>query len=105
VIRSLRTIEEGPEQSGVFARFGDEGARLELLDEKGGVARTAGAGTGLVAATRVGQEEGISFFVTGVDAAGVDAAARALDERKLRNAFAVAVTGEGVTRLPVEPGS
>jgi hypothetical protein len=85
----------------VFARFIDDGERLELLDARGGVARTAGPGTGLIAATRVGEEEGISFFVTGVDAAGVDAAAGALDERTLRDAFAVAVTREGVTKLPV----
>jgi hypothetical protein len=55
-------------------------AALELLDARGGVSRAAGPGTGLVAATRVGEEEGISFFVTGVDAAGVEAAAAALRE-------------------------
>ena len=105
VIRSLRTLERGPKQSGVFARFGADGAQLELLDQEGAVARTAGPGTGLVAATRVGEEEGISFFVTGVDAAGVDAAARALDRETLRDAFAVAVDRSGVAKLPVEPSS
>ena len=101
VIRSLRTLERGPQESGVFARFTGDGERLELLDPRGRVARPAGPGTGVVAATRVGDEDGISFFVTGVDAAGVDAAARALDERTLRGAFAVAVTRDGVTKLPV----
>lgn len=103
-IRSLRGLERGPQESGVFARFRDEGGRLELLDARGDVARTAGPGTGLVAAGRIGEEDGISFFVTGVDDAGVDAAAGALDRKTLRNAFAVAVTSEGVTKLPVAGG-
>ena len=104
-VRALRVLENGPEASGVFARFRDEGARLELLGPDGRVARSAGAGTGLVAASRIGDEEGISFFITGVDDDGVAAAAGALDPKTLRNAFAVAVTSQGVTRLPVEGGS
>lgn len=103
-VRALRTLEKGPEASGVFARFRDDGTRLELLDPRGGVARSAGRGTGLVAATRIGEEEGISFIVTGVDEQGVAAAADALDRKTLRNAFAVAVMGEAVTRLPVGAG-
>ena len=102
---SLRTIEKGPQASGVFARFTDGGSALQLLDPRGRVARTAGAGAGLVAATRVGEDEGMSFIVTGVDADGVAAAARALDAKTLRNAFAVAVGPGGVTRLPVGGGS
>ena len=100
-IRTLRGIEDGPEASGVFARFSDQGGQLDLLDPKGGVARTAAPGTGLVAATRVREEEGISFLVTGVDDQGVEAAAGALDRNKLRGAFAVAVNGSAVTRLPL----
>jgi hypothetical protein len=103
--RVLRTLEQGPKVSGVFARFRDEGARLDLLDPRGAVARTGGPGTGLVAAVRVGDDEGISFIVTGTDAGGVDAAIGALDQRTLRDAFAVAVTGDGgVTKLPVLGG-
>lgn len=103
--RVLRTLEKGPEASGVFARFRDDGERLELLDDRGRVARSAGPGTGLVAATRAGEEEGISFIVTGTDAAGVESAADALAPRALRNAFAVATTGDRqVTRLPVIGG-
>ena len=100
-IRSLRTLERGPSESGVFARFKDDGAALDLLGPRGGVARSAGPGTGLVAATRIGEEEGISFIVTGVDDQGVEAAAGALDRNKLRGAFAVAVNGSAVTRLPL----
>jgi hypothetical protein len=103
--RILRTVEQGPEASGVFARFRDDGTRLDLLDARGEVARTAGPGTGLVAALRVGEDEGISFVVTGTDAKGVDAAIGALDARTLRDAFAVAVTGDrAVTKLPVLGG-
>ena len=100
-VRSLRILEKGPEASGIFARFRDDGARLELLDPRGGVARESGPGTGLVAATRVSEEEGISFIITGVDDDGVAAAASRLDRETLRNAFAVAVTRDGITRLPV----
>jgi hypothetical protein len=103
-VRALRTLEKGPQAGGVFARFRDNGAALDLLDPQGHVARTAGPGTGLVAATRIGEEEGISFIVTGVDADGVAAAANALDRKTLRNAFAVAVTRQDVTRLPVIGG-
>ena len=103
--RVLRKLEQGPEASGVFARFRDEGARLELLDPSGGVARTASAGTGLVAATRTGEDVGISFIVTGTDRRGVEAAASALDRRTLRDAFAVAVAADRqVTKLPVIGG-
>ena len=53
--------------SGVYARFEDGGRRLALLDQNGHVVRTAGAGAGLVAATRYrGQPP--TWFVTGTDA-------------------------------------
>ena len=102
-IREIRTpalLEEGPGSSGVYARFADEGERLELLDEEGDVARVAGAGTGLVAATAL-QEQAVVWVVTGLDDAGVQAAAAILGERPLRNAFAVAATPEGPVKLPV----
>jgi hypothetical protein len=103
--RILRTLENGPQESGVFARFAGGGHRLELLDASGKVARTAPPGTGLVAALKVGEDEGISFIVTGADAGGVDAAIGALDQRSLRDAFAVAVDADGaVTKLPVIGG-
>lgn len=105
VIRSLHVLERGPEESGIFARPASEGARIELLDARGRVARTTGPGTGLVAATRLGEEDGVSFFVTGVDSGGLAAAARALERRTLRDAFAVAVTRDEVTKLPVVGGS
>jgi hypothetical protein len=103
-IRVLRTLEQGPEASGVFARFGDEGRSLQLLDGQGRPAETAGPGTGVVAATRVGQEEGISFIVTGIDSAGLAGARDALTRDKLRNAFAVTTRGGEVRKLPLLEG-
>jgi hypothetical protein len=102
-VRTPATLEEGPGASGVFARFADDGRRLELLDERGDAVRTAAAGTGLVAATAL-EEQAVVWIVTGLDDVGVQAATAALDERSLRNAFAVAATPEGPVRLPLVGG-
>lgn len=99
-VTTPRLIEEGPDASGVFARFTDGGERLELLDEDGDVARTAEAGTGLVAATAL-EEQAVVWVITGLDDAGVQAAAAALDPAALRNAFAVAATPDGPLKLPL----
>ena len=102
-LRDVRTpalLEEGPEASGVFARFADDGERLELLDEDGDVVRTADAGTGLVAATAL-EEQAVVWIVTGLDDLGVQAAASILDARSLRNGFAVAATPDGPVKLPL----
>ena len=55
-------------------------------------ARPGGPGTGLVAATKLNQEETVTWIVTGTDDAGVAAAAKLLAPGTLRNAFAVAAT-------------
>jgi uncharacterized protein DUF4430 len=102
-LRDVRTpalLEEGPEASGVFARFADDGQKLELLDEDGDVAQTAAPGTGLVAATAL-EEQAVVWMVTGLDDLGVQAAASILDARSLRNGFAVAATPEGPEKLPL----
>ena len=69
------------------------GRALELLDAKrrAGAARSV-AGAGLVAATRF-EEQAPTWAITGTDAAGVAAAARALDERTLQQRFALALDG------------
>jgi hypothetical protein len=105
VARAAAELEHDPDESGVFARVANDGRSLELLDEHGRTARTAerGDGTGLLAAARPTDEE-LVWLVIGLDDEGVDAAARALDERHLRNAFAVAVTGDEVEKLPLEEG-
>ncbi len=99
-LRAALALEQGPEESGVFARFTDEGRSLQLLDESGGTARTAEPGTGLVAATSIA-DQGVLWLVTGLDAAGVERAARALDEDTLSDAFAVAVAPSGPLDLPL----
>ncbi len=100
---SARRLEQGPRESGVFARFADGGRSLELLDERARGVRTAPAGTGLVAALRPAEKE-VLWLVTGVDEIGVERAARALDRRSLRDAFAVAVARGRTEKLPLEAG-
>ena len=101
-VRGASGLENGPEESGVFARFGGDGETLELLDEDGDVAREVrrGDGVGLVLALQPRAEE-LLWIVTALDEEGLEAAVRALDERKLRDAFAVAATGDRVEKLPL----
>jgi hypothetical protein len=103
IVRGAAELEHGPDASGVFARFADDGRTLELLDESGDAARTvrAGDGTGIVAALRPRADE-LVWLVTGLDDAALAAGARALREGRLRAAFAVAVTGDEVEKLPLE---
>ncbi|MEA2473167.1 MAG: hypothetical protein QOE06_1082 [Thermoleophilaceae bacterium] len=96
--RGAAAIERGPRASGVFARF--SGGSLQLLDGAGQVKEVAPAGTGLVAATD-NESSGIVWVVTGLDDAAVARAAQALDERKLRAAYALAETPSASVRLPV----
>ena len=104
IVRGGSTLEEGPQSNGVFARFSKDGRELDLLDEDGGVVRTVrpGDGTGLVLAMRPRADE-LVWLVTALDQAGLEAGVRALREDKLRDAFAVAVTGRTVDKLPLEP--
>jgi len=104
-LEAASPLTRTPSESGVFARFAGPGGRtLDLLNSNGGVARVAPLGTGLVAA-RVPRGQNVVWFVTGADEAGVDRAANALEESKLRNAFAVAATPTGVVRLPIGAGA
>jgi hypothetical protein len=103
IVRGASDLERDPDASGVFARFA--GPRLELLDESGSVARTVrpGDGTGIVVALQPRGEE-LVWLVTALDDEGLRAAAAALTAGRLRDAFAVAVTGTQVEKLPLEPG-
>ena len=56
--------------------------------------RTLGAGAGLVAATRVGEDQPV-WAITGTDDAGVAAAVRAFKAQTLKSHYAVAVEGGG----------
>jgi hypothetical protein len=100
---SARRLEQGPQKSGVFARFADGGRSLELLDERARTVRTAPAGYGLVAALRPAEKE-VLWLVTGIDESGVERAAGALDRASLRDAFAVAVGTGRTHKLPLEDG-
>ncbi len=101
IVRGAPELEEGPEATGVFARISEQ--KLELLDESGAVVRTVrpGDGTALVLALRPRADE-LVWIVTGLDDQALLAGARVLTERKLRDAFAVAVTGDRVEKLPLE---
>lgn len=96
-------IERGPQVSGVFARFGRSGERLEILDPRGRPSRSLGAGAGLVAATQTGEARPV-WVVTGTDAVGLAAAAAALEESVLRQRFALAIEdGQPVPAPAVDP--
>ncbi|MEX2196840.1 MAG: DUF4430 domain-containing protein [Thermoleophilaceae bacterium] len=102
-LASIQAIEEGPAESGVFARFEDRGRELLLLGADGEPVRPAPAGSGLVAAISFAEAKSV-WVVTGVDEAGVLAASAALDEEVLRDAFAVAVLPAGAQKLPLVEG-
>jgi uncharacterized protein DUF4430 len=93
-------LEDGPQASGVFARPSADGKRLDLLDAHGRTTRTLGAGAGLVAATRAGDDAPL-WVVTGTDDAGVAAAARAFDEGPLADHFALAIADDVGVPLPM----
>jgi hypothetical protein len=97
-------IEQGPDKSGVFARFSAAGAaggyRLDLLDSETRVVRTLAAGAGLVAATRF-EEQQPTWVVAGTDRPGLDRAVRLLDPKVLRDRFAVATDDGAPSPLPL----
>jgi hypothetical protein len=93
-------LERGPRASGVYARPAPDGRSIALLDTQGTATRTAGAGAGLVAATRYFTDEP-TWVVTGTDAAGVAAAAQALSPATLHDRFAVATDGGQDLALPM----
>jgi rhodanese-related sulfurtransferase len=94
-------LEDGPEESGVYADFerAGQGYGLVGLDQGGRPARRLGPDAGLVAATRRYGGPPV-WVVTGGTGAAVRAAAGLLAEAKLRDHFAVAVDGGRETPLP-----
>jgi hypothetical protein len=95
-------VDLGPAYSGVFVRFDSDGTSMQLLDWKDNPVRKLGPGAGLVAAL-CPTEADIQWLVTGVDRQGIERAARAVDADTLRDAFAVAVTDNGIEKLPLRP--
>jgi hypothetical protein len=90
---AAKQIERGPGTSGVFARMSPDGRSLALLDGAGHVARTLGAGAGLVAATSFEHGRPV-WVVTGTDVRGLTDAAESLQSGVLRNRYAL-VTDRG----------
>src|SRR4051812_12902900 len=72
---ALGRLEAGPARSGVYAKPSASGRSIASLDARGRPVSTYGAGTGLVAAAREGDDPPV-WAVTGTDAPGVEAAAR-----------------------------
>ena len=101
--RALRLMDGGPQRSGVFARFSDDGRTLTALDAQGAPVRRLGPGTGLVAALRF-RDDSPTWFVGGTDVAGVRAAAQALDETILAEKFALAINDGLPVALPAPAG-
>ncbi|MGO9820737.1 MAG: DUF4430 domain-containing protein [Solirubrobacteraceae bacterium] len=97
-------IAYGPGASGVYAKFsGPGGGSLELLNPTGKVARTLGAGAGLIAAT-ADSSSAPTWLITGTDVAGVTAASNALNARSLHDRFALAVQGSTQFPVPLDGG-
>jgi hypothetical protein len=94
-------LADGPDQSGVFARFiGTKRPLLDLLNQQGQPAGSIGKGGGLIAALRPADGPP-TWVVTGTDAKGV-AAAAALLGPALRNHYALATQpGAGAIGVPV----
>jgi hypothetical protein len=104
---AARELEQGPAQSGVFARPARSGSgyELNLLDVDGRATRTLGAGTGIVAAARF-EDQQPTWVVAGTDATGLVRAVRLVDTAALRDRFAVATLGAQPIPLPLpEDGS
>jgi hypothetical protein len=97
---AARKLEGGPSESGVFARPTQSGNRIDMLDAHGRIVRTLGSGGGLLAATRIEAQQP-TWIVTGVDAAGVAAAAAALTEDELEDHFAIAIEQGRTVPLPI----
>ncbi len=97
--QAVGRVDQGPTHSGVWARFSADGKSLNILDPQGRTADTLGAGTGLVAATKIDLRQPV-WFVTGTDEAGVDAAAGALDEATLTTDYALAVSDDRGVAVP-----
>lgn len=97
---AAREIAAGPARGGVFVRAASDAPRITVLDQRGRAVRDLAPGEGLVAATRVEDQEA-TWLVTGIGPAGVRAAAGALREDVLTRRFAVTVSGDRGRAVPV----
>ena len=99
--RVAATLEHEPATSGVFARFerAASGWRLAALDESAAPVERLGAGAGLVAGLRAGDDPA-TWLVTGTDGAGVEAAVGLLRTDSLAHRYAIASAGGHEIPLP-----
>jgi hypothetical protein len=98
-----QSIQRGPRASGVYALFSPDGSTLTPLDERGRRLAALRGGTGLIAATRNGEDAPV-WVVTGTDAHGVELAASDFDQPTLQDRFAVALVPGRVLALPEAQG-
>jgi hypothetical protein len=95
-------LAAGPAKSGVYGQFVGPGGRVfEADDPYGNVSRTLRGSVGLIAATEEQSLNAPTWLVTGTDAAGVRAAARALTPADLHDHYAVAVMDSRIIPLPL----
>jgi Domain of unknown function (DUF4430) len=92
-------LERGPKASGVYATPSADGRSVVALDAQGRAVRRYGAATGLVAATRLRDDQPV-WVVTGTDAAGLDQAIQGFDEGTLEHRFALMVSDSLPVSLP-----
>jgi Domain of unknown function (DUF4430) len=96
-------IRRGPQSSGVYASFSAAGRTLTLFDEDLQPVRTLTGDAGLIAAARFSNERP-EWLITGTDEHGVELAARAFDQAKLRQHFALAVSDTTPIPIPIRSG-
>jgi hypothetical protein len=98
-------VEDGPQASGIFARFERHGGGWTLVgfDVDGRPAERFGAGAGLVAATRR-YDAPPTWLVTGGSRAATKVAAALLDAEHLRNRYALVAIGARAIPLPQAGG-
>lgn len=93
-------LQTGPRTSGVFARFaGRGGGSLQLLGGQGQVVSTLGPGAGLIAAVAANSAPP-TWLIVGATERGVTSAAEAFSASRLRNHFALAVSGDDEIPVP-----
>lgn len=91
---TAQTIAKGPATGGVYVRVLDGGSRFSLLNKNGVVAKTLGAGAGMIAATMYAGSSP-EWIVTGTDQSGVQRAAAAFNSASLDGHFAIALAPHG----------
>lgn len=101
-IPGLKELNDSYARNGTFIHFEEKG--LRLFNSRGEAARTMQGSTGVIAATGEGSgDDSPLWLVSGTDKMGMEAALKILVERpeEIFGAYSVAVTPQGVIRLPL----